>query len=170
MGRPVKVQIFSIAPKKPLEISDGFCIISLVADKGGFMNDTLSDYDKAMQVINDLSKEYEKWSAADLERLTEAYDQAFYAPSGERERLIREDVFRTAHDMKGQGATFNYGLVTDIANHLCRYIERQTDFQEKQLNDIGLHITFLREIIEKKLTGDGGERGTQIWKIIQELS
>ncbi len=134
------------------------------------MNDTLSDYDKAMQVINDLSKEYEKWSAADLDRLTEAYDQASCVSSEKREQLIREDVFRAAHDMKGQGATFNYTLITDIANHLCRYIERQTDFQEKQLNEIGLHITFMREILEKKLTGDGGERGIQMWQIIQELS
>ncbi len=134
------------------------------------MNDILSDYDKAMQVINDLSKEYEKWSAADLERLTQAYDEALYAPSERQCQLIQEDIFRAAHDMKGQGATFNYGLITDIANHLCRYIEHQTVFQEKQLNDIGLHITFLREILEKKMTGDGGERGIEMWKIIQELS
>ena len=134
------------------------------------MNDILSDYDKAMQVINDLSKEYEKWSAADLERLTQAYDEALYAPSERQCQLIQEDIFRAAHDMKGQGATFSYELITQIGKHLCRYVERKSFFGPAEMEAVSKHIQALAFVIDHRLTGDGGAEGQKLAAQIEGIT
>ena len=128
------------------------------------MTDMLSDYEKAMNVIEGLSEEYQKWVRADLERLDTAFAKAQNESGSVREKIIREDVFRATHDMKGQGATFGYDLITTVGNHLCRYIERQTSFGDVQMIAIETHIRFLHQIIDEKITGNGGKKGSEILK------
>ena len=84
-----------------------------------------------------------------------------------REKLIREDVFRATHDMKGQGATFGYDLITTVGNHLCRYVERQTNFDDVQMIAIEAHIRFLHQIVDEKITGNGGKKGSEILKQVE---
>ena len=133
------------------------------------MTDILSDYEKAMDVIDGLSDEYQKWVHADLERLDMAFSGAQKESGKRREKLIREDVFRAAHDMKGQGATFGYELITTVGNHLCRYIERQEEFGNDEMSAIDTHIRFLHQIIDEKLTGQGGSKGSRILEQIEGL-
>ena len=133
------------------------------------MTDILSDYEKAMGVIEGLSDEYQKWVHADLERLDTAFSKAENESGKLREKLIREDVFRAAHDMKGQGATFGYELITTVGNHLCRYIERQKKFGKDEMSAIDTHIRFLHQIIDEKLTGQGGARGSEILEKVEVL-
>lgn len=128
------------------------------------MNELLSDYEKAIAVINDLAKEYENWVRADLKRLGEAYEKALFQKTPARDQILKADVFRISHDIKGQGATFDYELMTTVGNHLCRYIERQTDFGPLQMEAIKWHIDVMNEIINTHLTGDGGQRGSEIIK------
>ena len=126
------------------------------------MNDMLDEYNKAMAVLDDLTKEYVVWVQKDLQNLEDTYSQAVSSFGKAREEIIRNSLFRITHDMKGQGATFGYDLITDIGNHLCRYIERQDVFCEAQMNAIEVHIQALREIIEHKLVGDGGKEGQEL--------
>jgi len=133
------------------------------------MTDILSDYEKAMGVIEGLSDEYQKWVHADLERLDTAFSKAENESGKLREKLIREDVFRAVHDMKGQGATFGYELITTVGNHLCRYIERQEKFGKDEMSAIDTHIRFLHQIIDEKLTGQGGKKGSEILEKVEVL-
>jgi len=149
-----------------LEFSNVF--LYTASEREQTMTDILSDYEKAMSVIDGLSGEYQKWVRADLDRLEKAFNKA-KDDKERREELIREDVFRAAHDMKGQGATFGYELITTVGNHLCRYIEKQDQFKDKEMSAVETHIRFLRQIIEEKLTGQGGEKGSKILKEIEVL-
>ena len=133
------------------------------------MTDILSDYEKAMGVIEGLSDEYQKWVHADLERLDTAFSKAKNESGKLREKLIREDVFRAVHDMTGQGATFGYELITTVGNHLCRYIERQEKFGKDEMSAIDTHIRFLHQIIDEKLTGQGGKKGSEILEKVEVL-
>ncbi|MBE6449873.1 MAG: Hpt domain-containing protein [Alphaproteobacteria bacterium] len=133
------------------------------------MTDILNDYEKAMAVLDDLAKDYLVWVQTDLENLEKAFLQAQQTSGEQRKSLIRENLFRTAHDMKGQGATFGYDLVTDIGNHLCRYIERFDDFDEKQMNEIKIHVEALRQIIDEALIHDGGEKGAFLKQKVEAL-
>ena len=123
------------------------------------MSEALNEYNKAMAVLDDLAKDYVVWVQQDMENLENAYLQACDASGDDRDKIIRETLFRIVHDMKGQGATFGYDLITDIGNHLCRYIERQEKFEASEMDAIKVHIDALKQIIEQKLIADGGQTG-----------
>ena len=163
MGRPVKVQIFSIAPyKKNVGLPTFFLYSLKKRDKKDVkMN---NEYEKVMSVIADLSKDYIVWAKADLARLDGVFRIAYAKPIEGRDAVIRGDLFRIAHDMKGQGATFSYDLITTVGNFLCRYIERQEFFDEEQMQTIRLLISMLHDILDKNLINDGGAEGIDILK------
>ncbi len=126
------------------------------------------DYEKAMDVLADLAKEYEGWVRADLKRLNETFAAA-QTNEKDRTRLIQSDLFRIAHDMKGQGATFDYDLITQIGNHLCRYIEKKSSYGQVEMDAIDKHIKALNQIVDNRLTGDGGSAGQHMSAQIEEL-
>ena len=97
------------------------------------MGSLQDDYEKAMDVLADLALEYENWVRADLQRLQAIFKQAEALDGEKRTHLIQTDLFRVAHDMKGQGATFDYDLITQIGNHLCRYIEKKSSFGSMEM-------------------------------------
>ena len=133
------------------------------------MSDILDEYEKAMAVLNDLAKDYLVWVQEDLQKLKDAYQRALSLGGDNRTDVIRNELFRTAHDMKGQGATFGYDLVTYIGNHLCRYIERFDSFNENEMLAIDIHINALQQIIEQQLIGEGGSLGEALRSEVESL-
>ena len=131
------------------------------------MRQIQDEYEKAMAVLNDLAKDYLIWVQDDLKKLSDTYDMALTLNGTERTNLISQDLFRIVHDMKGQGSTFGYDLITEIGNHLCRYIERFDAFDENQMNAIKMHIDALREVIQNQLIGDGGKRGQELKMLVE---
>ncbi len=96
----------------------------------------------------------------DLKRIDEAY-AALKAASGERKDEL-EEVFGVAHDMKGQGGSFGYDLITAIGNQLCRLIEKLEKAGDAEVNAIRVHIDAMKLVIAQKIKGDGGKAGDQI--------
>lgn len=133
------------------------------------MNDFSGDYDKAMAVLNDLAKEYESWVKNDMELAQSLFDQAVGLKSTQRTQLMHNEFFRVIHDMKGQGATFDYDLITEVGNHLCRYVEKQKSFNDESLTEVKRHLDWMAKIIKERLTGDGGKKGFQILKEMESL-
>ena len=73
------------------------------------------------------------------------------------------------HDVKGQGGSFDYVLVSDIAQQACqivRTINRDFDLRQRSpsalLTVLGQQTAALRLIGRLRLTGDGGSRGAQL--------
>ncbi len=128
------------------------------------------DYEKAMDVLADLAQEYEKWVQADLHRLQAIFKQAEALDGEKRTHLIQTDLFRVAHDMKGQGATFDYELVTQIGNHLCRYVEKKSFFGPAEMDAVSQHIQALAFVIDAHLTGDGGVEGQKLAAQIEDIT
>ena len=122
----------------------------------------MTEYEKAMEELNNLAKDYEIWVQTDMQNLKDAYSKAQNADGNTRVDIMMKEVFKVAHDMKGQGATFGYDLITDIGNHLCRYIEKQTSFEDAQMEAVKCHIDAMEEILNTHLTGDGGARGAEL--------
>lgn len=66
---------------------------------------------------------------------------------------------RLAHDLKGQGTTFGYPLLTEFAASLSRLLAtgRAGDPLLGQL--VSLHVKAIAAVIQGRITGDGGETG-----------
>ncbi|WP_404384069.1 phosphorelay protein [Caenispirillum salinarum] len=122
----------------------------------------LDALEKAEALIAGLQGDYLSWVEGDLEKLQEFYKAAETADPADRREKLR-DVFSVAHDVKGQGGSFNYHLMTTIANQLCRFIEKLPEQVSKgQMEVVKVHIDALRLVIAQRLEGDGGRAGSNL--------
>jgi len=116
---------------------------------------------RAEQVIADLSGNYLDWAKEDIARLQEAFSKLKNNDGDMAENL--EGIFQISHDVKGQGGSFDYQLMTIIGNQLCRFIENLDGSAEPtDVEVIELHINALYVVIGNQLSGDGGAVGEKL--------
>lgn len=130
--------------------------VTVTAD--GIDLDTL---EKAEALIAGMQDSYLEWVEEDLRKLQELEGQldAGTPPRGE----VLTAIFSIAHDIKGQGGSFDYPLMTLIGNHLCRYIERlEGEATDKNVEVVKVHIAALRLVIARRMSGDGGKVGDNL--------
>jgi len=121
--------------------------------------DELPDLDPAAlanaeAAVARLAAAYLSWAEADIRALTACFARLEAASSPD----TLAELFAVAHDMKGQGATFGYPLVTRIAQALCRRIEQDPD----AVAAIGAHVAALARVVGDRLMDDGGEVGRRL--------
>jgi hypothetical protein len=115
---------------------------------------------RAEQVVDNLLSSYLDWASEDLSRIQIACD-ALKEVDGLGDLL--DAVFQISHDIKGQGGSFGYNLMTTIGDMLCCYIESLGQEASPHVVEvIQLHIDALQAVISQKLKGDGGAVGRKI--------
>ena len=75
---------------------------------------------RAETALEQLSNEFSDWMLAECERLELARQEVKRVGFDEK---TYDDLFRAAHDIKGEADTFGYPAVAGVANSLCRLIE-----------------------------------------------
>lgn len=78
-------------------------------------------------------------------------------------------IFKIAHDLKGQGATFDYPLVTEIGTTLCAYLESLDAPENMKVEVVRAHTDALRAVVTNSVEGEGGEVGTELVSGLREL-
>ncbi len=129
-------------------------------DKGGPGAVDLDALAKAEEVIANLADDYLDWVREDFVRLEAAYDVLVSGNGDDAANL--EALFQIAHDMKGQGGSFGYDLMTAIGDHMCRLLEKVDKDGPLEIQMVRLHIDAMRVVITKELKGDGGAEGRQL--------
>ena len=114
--------------------------------------------DQAEAAIAALRGEFVRWMRGDLEKMRILFDAATAMPAEGRGRTMRS-VHGCAHDMRGQGGSFGFPLVTEIAATLCRFLETRTVFGSAELDAVDRQIEALRKVVDSDLDGDGGDEG-----------
>ena len=117
--------------------------------------------------VDALADSFESWARGDLAALQDALQGAGQVS---RRRQEFDRMFKIAHDMKGQGSTFGYNLLTEIAGSLCDFIRRRTDPSDADLVLVGHHVNALNVVLEKRIKGSGGELGQQIIARLRQLT
>ncbi len=116
---------------------------------------------RAEKVITEMADQYLDWVQADLLKLQAAYaDLAAAGPGSKKDKVAR--VFEVAHDMKGQGGSFGYDLITIIGNQVCRMIERSETIGVAEIGAIGVHVETMKLVISEDMKGDGGDVGKKV--------
>lgn len=118
-------------------------------------------------IIRQMAQDYPQTALQEINTMRELCVQALLLPQQQKKDLITEEVFRKAHDLKGQGGTFDYPLITKIGNALCRYIENQSVFHQPQMRMIERHIAAMEVILTERLTADGGPKGRTLLKSLR---
>lgn len=79
-------------------------------------------------------------------------------------------IFGLIHDLKGQGSTFGYTLLTSIGDNLCRYMLKIEQPSLDHLTIIAPHIDALRAVVRLDVKGDDDPIGKEIVNSLHVLS
>jgi len=88
--------------------------------------------------------------AKDIENLHRLHLQLLQSMSEE----TLEEVRFIAHDMKGQGTTFGYPLITRISDSLAKFLTGKPALDSRTLDIITVHVDSLLLVVGNGLAGD----------------
>lgn len=98
---------------------------------------------RAKAALVQLSDEFGAWMQAECERLEAARQNV--ARLGFSEKTHGE-LYRAAHDIKGEAATFGYPALAGVADSLCRLLEHTPDTARIPVALVDQHVDSLRAI------------------------
>lgn len=101
---------------------------------------------RAEQALAGLSGEFKQWMITETDRLAAAH--AAVLKDGFTV-VASEELFRAAHDIKGDAATFGYPSAAAAADSLCRIIEHAPDLDEVPAELITHHINAIQAIVHE---------------------
>jgi len=78
-----------------------------------------------------------------------------------------ERINSIAHDMKGQGGTFGYQLMTDFVKGLYTFTAKGAGLSDSHVKIIKVHIDAMRVVIRERIDGDGGDIGAELKKSLE---
>jgi HPt (histidine-containing phosphotransfer) domain-containing protein len=102
---------------------------------------------RAEKALAGLSGEFKNWMGIEADRLAAAH--AAILKDGFTDSS-REELFRAAHDIKGDAATFGFPSAGAAAESLCRIIEHAPDLDEVPSNLIAHHINAIQAIVRER--------------------
>lgn len=102
---------------------------------------------RAEQALADLAGEFMNWMYVECERLSTAHSAI---KRDGWNALHREELFRAAHDIKGDAATFGYPTAAAAAESLCRIIEHAPDLEKVPDELIAHHVNAIHAIFREQ--------------------
>ncbi len=127
-------------------------------DGEGRMSATLA---RAEAAVADLAKDYPRWALADVAKARAALAAAIEGPKARASHV--EALFRVGHDLKGQGTSFGYPLITRIGHSLCTLTrDRALEYEDKHLELAKAHLDAIDLVLTKGIKGEGGKIGADL--------
>jgi HPt (histidine-containing phosphotransfer) domain-containing protein len=118
---------------------------------------------RAEEALGNLASEFSGWMNQECEQLDEARQKVKAEGFAEE---TRDTLFRAAHDIKGEAATFGFPLVAPPAESLCRLIEHTPDMARIPLELVDQHVDAIRAIIRE---GDRPDIEDVAWALTRRL-
>lgn len=115
---------------------------------------------KVQAALDEMSEEYPDWVSSLIDQLYIQHKKCVEDEAARRAAFAR--IHSMAHDMKGQGGTFGYPLITDFSDGLYNATTRNSGLTDHHVEIVKAHIDAMRVIIKERVNGDGGEIGSQL--------
>ena len=122
---------------------------------------------RAEKALAALSPEFSAWMDSECARLDDARREI--VNSGFTD-ASKEALFRAAHDIKGEAATFGYPAVASVAESLCRLIEHAPDADRIPAVLIDQHVDAVRAIYREYGHSDAQALATALTKRLREVA
>jgi len=121
---------------------------------------------RAEKALAALAIEFSAWMQNEIRVLDAARDILHQRGIGEETRAA---MFRAAHDIKGEAATFGYPIAGMIAGSLCRLMDEIDAPDALPLLVIDQHVDAVRAIVRQDVKGDEDETALAIAARLDEL-
>ena len=129
-------------------------VLRRVAEKD--LDDPIARAEKALA---GLSGEFKNWMGIEADRLAAAH--AAILKHGFT-KITREELFRAAHDIKGDADTFGFPSAGAAADSLCRIIEHAPDLNDVPSNLIAHHINAIQAIVRERTRLDTASTASEL--------
>ncbi len=136
-------------------------VLSAAAPAG---NDVIA---RAEAALDALSSEFSTWMRDESDRLESARQTV--RRNGLREKPFRE-LFRVAHDIKGEAVTFGYPEVATIAESLCRLMEHTPSQDRVPLALVDQHVDAVRAIVREHARPGAGKLAVALAQRLREVT
>lgn len=124
---------------------------------------------RAEAALAGLSGEFKSWMASEADRLSAAY--AAIQQHG-FDDVRNSELFRAAHDIKGDAVTFGFPSAAAAAESLCRIIEHAPDLKAVPPQLFTHHIDAIQAIVHDHTELDSvvvaGELSKQLRRVTEE--
>lgn len=120
---------------------------------------------RAEAAVAEMAAGYPEWATQDLAQLREAAATLRASPTAEQGYAL----YVLVHDMKGQGGSFGYPLISAIAGSLCRLLHRRTAFGPRHFAAIDAHLDAAGSVLAQRMAGDQAAAGAVLTAELQTL-
>jgi HPt (histidine-containing phosphotransfer) domain-containing protein len=122
---------------------------------------------RAEAALVQLSSQFAAWMHAECERLEAA-----------RQHVVRQgfaakthgQLFRAAHDIKGEAATFGYPALAGVAESLCRLLEHTPELTRIPITLVDQHVDAVRAIAREYGRPDLAEMARALTKRLRDVT
>jgi chemotaxis protein histidine kinase CheA len=101
---------------------------------------------RAEKALEGLSDEFESWMSKECDRLAAAHRTIILTGLN---AATQDELFRAAHDIKGDAATFGFPVAAAAADSLCRLMEHAPDFTKVPNALIAHHVNAIQAIVRE---------------------
>ena len=122
---------------------------------------------RAEKALAGLSGEFKDWMAIECDRLADAH--AAILRDGFTTDTSQE-LFRAAHDIKGDAATFGFPTAGAAAESLCRIIEHAPDLERVPAELIAHHINAIQAIVRENTRIDNAGMAAALSKKLRGVA
>jgi len=122
-------------------------------------NDLDDPVARAEKALAGLSGEFKSWMTIEADRLSAAHGAIL---KNGFTSLTREELFRAAHDIKGDAATFGFPSAGAAAESLCRIIEHAPDLDHVPSDLIAHHINAIQAIVRQRTKLDTASMASEL--------
>jgi HPt (histidine-containing phosphotransfer) domain-containing protein len=122
---------------------------------------------RAEKALAGLSGEFKNWMAIEADRLSAAH--AIVLRDGFSDDN-REELFRAAHDIKGDAATFGFPSAGAAAESLCRIIEHAPDLDQVPSDLIAHHINAIQAIVRERTKLDTSAMASELSRSLRGIA
>jgi len=119
---------------------------------------------RALNATEHLSEAYQGWAVDDLQALWRAFQGS--AAAGETAAVKK--MFDIAHEVRGQGGSFGFPLITKIGDSLCKFLEPLKSLSERDMEVVKIHILAMKAVFHQNLKGNAEAAG-DVGKELPEL-
>ncbi len=121
--------------------------------------------EEAEEKLEKASLDFTEWALNYLGQLSNLCAEALLKP-GRRQKQF-QDINLLAHELRGQGGTFGYPLITIFGKMLYDCTGEGCREDDSAVEIVKAHIDAMRAVIREKVAGDGGELGRQLLKSLR---
>ncbi len=107
-----------------------------------------------------MAEDYPDWVQGHIKRLNEHLAHCLKAPESRHNQF--KSLLEIAHDMKGQGGTFGYPLISHFGESLYQFTKPRETYTDDDVEIVKAHIDAMNAVIKGRVKGNGGQVGKEL--------